>query len=62
MITYSSHMEGQVNITYTCEHKFELIGNAVRTCQPDVQMWTGAEPYCLGTHTVLLQHEINESI
>ena len=32
---------------YTCNRRFELVGNDTRTCQGD-GMWSGEEPVCTG--------------
>ena len=46
MITYTSQMEDEVTVTYTCEPGFGLVGNPVRTCLPGSNTWTGYEPPC----------------
>ena len=46
MTAYTSQMENEVTVTYTCEPGFGLVGNPVRTCLPGNNTWTGDEPHC----------------
>ena len=53
MITYTSQMEDEVTVTYTCVPGFELVGNPVRTCLPGSNTWTGDEPHCQRKHSFI---------
>jgi len=37
-------LEG-ANVSFTCNPNTQMIGSAVRTCQPD-RSWTGSQPVC----------------
>ena len=50
-VTWTSLTEGGV-ATYVCDDGFELEGNMTRTCESS-DMWSGEEPMCRGTCTLI---------